>query len=203
MTHDGYFDAFVAARYDADHGGIDPSAAVQVLAELAGASPALEFAIGTARVALPLSATGVEVQGIELSQAMVAQMRAKPGAEQIRVVIGDMATTRVEGTFGLVFLVFNTINNLTTQEAQVACFENAARHLAPGGHFVIEVQVPPLQRLPEGEALLAFAAIGAHMGTDEIDVVTQTSPAIICGARQVRPEHSQSPCGVFGRPSLI
>jgi len=173
MPNDDYFDAPVAARYDADHGGADPSAAVQVLAELAGNAPALEFAIGTGRVALPLHAKGVEVHGIELSDAMVAQMRAKPGAEHISVIIGDMATTWVEATFGLVFLVFNTINNLTTQEAQVACFQNAARHLEPGGHFVIEVQVPPLQRLPEGETLLAFATGGAHMGTDEIDVVTQ------------------------------
>jgi SAM-dependent methyltransferase len=104
---------------------------------------------------------------------MVAQMRAKPGADHIPVTIGDMATTRVEGAFGLVFLVFNTINNLTTQEAQLACFQNAARHLSPGGHFVIEVQVPPIQRLPEGETLLAFACDDTHLGTDEIDLVSQ------------------------------
>lgn len=173
MTHDGYFDAPVAARYDTDHSGADTSEAVQVLAELSGAAPALEFAIGTGRVALPLSAKSVEVHGIELSEAMVDQMRAKPGAEKIPVTIGDMAITRVEGTFGLVFLVFNTINNLTTQEAQIACFQNAERHLTPGGHFVIEVQVPPIQCLPEGETLLAFAADGQHFGTDEIDVVSQ------------------------------
>ncbi|MEO1397965.1 MAG: class I SAM-dependent methyltransferase [Pseudomonadota bacterium] len=173
MTHDGYFDASVAVRYDADHSADDPAEAVRVLAELAGAAPALEFAIGTGRVALPLHSKGVEVHGIELSEAMVNQMRAKPGAKHIPVAIGDMTTTRVEGTFGLVFLVFNTINNLTTQEAQVACFKNAARHLEPGGHFVIQVQVPPLQRLPEGETLLAFAAGEQHFGTDEIEVVTQ------------------------------
>ncbi|MEM1266309.1 MAG: class I SAM-dependent methyltransferase [Pseudomonadota bacterium] len=173
MDQDGYFDADTAARYDADHGGADPSDAVRVLAEFAAKGKALEFAIGTGRVALPLSAMGVAVQGIELSEAMVAQMQVKPGAERIPVTIGDMTTTRLEISFDLVFLVFNTINNLTTQEAQVACFQNAARHLAPGGHFFIEVQVPPIQRLPEGETLLAFARDDTHFGTDEIDVVSQ------------------------------
>lgn len=173
MTSDGFFDAAIAADYDTDHAASDPSQAVEVLAELAGRASVLEFAIGTGRVALPLSARGVEVHGIELSTAMVAAMRAKPGGQHIPVTIGDMATTQVEGAFGLVFLVFNTINNLTTQEAQVACFQNAARHLSPGGHFVVEVQVPPIQRLPEGETLLAFACDETHMGTDEIDVTTQ------------------------------
>ena len=174
MTSDGFFDAMIAADYDTDHAAADPSQAVQVLAELAGGNPVLEFAIGTGRVALPLAAQGVAVHGIELSQAMVARMRAKPGAEGIAVTIGDMATTQVDRAFGLVFLVFNTINNLTTQAAQVACFQNAARHLRPGGHFVIEVQVPPIQRLPEGERLLAFDCGPGHMGTDEIDVTTQS-----------------------------
>jgi len=173
MPSDGYFDAAIAADYDTDHAAADPSPAVQVLAELAGGNPVLEFAIGTGRVALPLSARGVEVYGIELSTAMVVEMRAKPGGQHIPVTIGDMATAQVDGGFGLVFLVFNTINNLTTQEAQVACFQNAARHLTPGGHFVIEVQVPPIQRLPEGVRLLAFDCNAGHMGTDEIDVTTQ------------------------------
>jgi len=173
MTSDGYFDATIAADYDMDHAASDPSQAVEVLAQLAGGASVLEFAIGTGRVALPLAARGVEVHGIELSTAMVAAMRAKPGGQQIPVTIGDMATTQVEGAFGLVFLVFNTINNLTTQEAQVACFLNAARHLSPGGQFVVEVQIPPIQRLPEGERLLAFACDAGHMGTDEIDVTTQ------------------------------
>lgn len=173
MTSDGHFDAGVAATYDADHDGADPSPAVEVLKELSNGAPVLEFAIGTGRVALPLSECGVEVHGIELSTAMVAEMRAKPGGQHIPVTIGDMATTQVEGAFGLVFLVFNTINNLTTQEAQVACFQNAARHLCAGGRFVVEVQIPPIQRLPEGERLLAFARDAEHMGTDEIDVTTQ------------------------------
>lgn len=173
MTSDGFFDATIAADYDMDHAAADPSQVVEVMAEMADGAPVLEFAIGTGRVALPLSARGVEVHGIELSTAMVAEMRAKPGGQDIRVTIGDMATTQVEGAFGLVFLVFNTINNLTTQEAQVACFQNAARHLSPGGHFVVEVQIPPIQRLPEGERLLAFDCNPGHMGTDEIDVSTQ------------------------------
>jgi SAM-dependent methyltransferase len=173
MTSDGFFDATIAADYDMDHAASDPSPAVAVLVELAGDAPVLEFAIGTGRVALPLAARGVDVHGIELSTAMVAEMRAKPGGQDIPVTIGDMATAQVEGAFGLVFLVFNTINNLTTQEAQVACFRNAAQHLIPGGHFVVEVQIPPIQRLPEGERLLAFTCDETHLGTDEIDVTTQ------------------------------
>ena len=149
---DGYFDAAVAARYDddpnADEAAVAPVAAR--LAELAGDRPALEFAIGTGRIALPLAARGVAVSGIELSRAMVAKLRDKPGGAELPVVIGDMTTARVEGAFGLVFLVYNTINNLLTQEDQVACFENAARHLGPGGRFVIEVLVPPLRKLPPG-----------------------------------------------------
>ncbi len=134
MTSDGFFDASIAADYDMDHAGSDPSQAVEVLAKLAGRASVLEFAIGTGRVALPLAARGVEVHGIELSTAMVAEMRAKPGGQHLPVTLGDMATTRVEGAFGLVFLVFNTIHNLTTQEAQVACFQNMAEdHLGGGG----------------------------------------------------------------------
>ena len=173
MTSDGFFDATIAVDYDTDHAAADPSQVVEVMAEMADGAPVLEFAIGTGRVALPLSARGVEVHGIELSTAMVAEMRAKPGGQDIRVTIGDMATAQVEGAFGLVFLVFNTINNLTTQEAQVACFRNAAQHLIPGGHFVVEVQIPPIQRLPEGERLLAFDCSAGHIGTDEIDVTSQ------------------------------
>src|SRR6476646_6926485 len=115
---------------------------VDVLAGLAGGGRALEFAIGTGRIALPLAARGIPVTGIDLSRAMVARLRAKPGGAEIPVTIGDIATTRVEGSFRLVFLVFNTIMNLTSQEAQVACFENAAAHLEPGGCFVIEVAIP-------------------------------------------------------------
>lgn len=176
MHEDGYFGAKVAATYDddvaaSDQDSIEP--AVDLLFELANRGRALEFAIGTGRIALPLSRRGVPVDGIELSRAMVARLRAKEGGGEIRVSIGDMATTHVAGQFSLVCLVFNTINNLTTQEAQIACFQNAAAHLEPGGCFLIEVSVPPLQRLPRGETLLAFARTATHWGVDEYDVVTQ------------------------------
>lgn len=175
MDEDGYFGDAVAARYDVVHGArgqLDET--IAVLADLAGAGRALEFAIGTGRIGLPLSRAGVPVAGIEMSRAMVSEMRRKPGAERIEVAIGDMAKVRVDGAFSLVYLVYNTIDNLTTQDAQVACFQNAAQHLAPGGSFVVETLVPPLQRLPEGETLLAFARDDTHWGIDEFDVVTQT-----------------------------
>ncbi len=172
-----HFGGDVAARYDDDVAALfDPEvvgATVDVLAELADGGSALELAIGTGRIALPLAARGVPVTGIELSDAMVAQLRSKPGGDGIDVTIGDMATTSVEGTFGLVYLVFNTIGNLTTQDEQVACFANAAAHLAPGGCFVIEVFVPELRRLPPGERLVAFESTRGHVGVDEYDVVEQ------------------------------
>ncbi len=151
---DGYFGDSVAASYDEDEaemfrpGAVDP--AVGVLAELAGDGRALELGIGTGRIALPLARRGVPVQGIELSRAMVARLRAKPGGDAIGVTIGDFATARADGTFAVAYLVFNTIMNLTTQEAQVACFGNVAAHLDPGGCFVIEVMVPDLRRLRPG-----------------------------------------------------
>ena len=143
---DGYFDERVAARYDEsaadmfDPAVVDP--VVDFLVELAGSGRALELGIGTGRIALPLAQRGVPVHGIDLSKAMVARLRAKPGGEDIGVTIGDFATTTVDGTFSLAYLVFNTIMNLTTQAAQVACFRNVAAHLEPGGCFVIEVRVP-------------------------------------------------------------
>jgi SAM-dependent methyltransferase len=146
---------------------------VAVLARLAGSDPALEFAIGTGRVALPLAARGVQVSGIELSEAMVAQLRAKPGGAEIPVVIGDMASARVSGSFGLVYLVFNTIGNLITQEQQIACFANAAAHLRPGGCFLVEVGVPDLRRLPPGERHVVFCADDGRWGIDEYDTATQ------------------------------
>src|SRR5918992_1057821 len=154
---DGYFDERVAARYDETSADMfDPAVVEPVadfLAELAGGGSALELGIGTGRIALPLAARGVPVHGIELSRAMVAQLRAKPGGEKIGVTIGDFATTTVDGEFAVAYLVFNTIMNLTTQDAQVSCFRNVAAHLDPGGFFVIEVGVPDLQRLPPGETL--------------------------------------------------
>ena len=177
MHDDGYFDERVAASYDEssaemfDPGVVDP--VVDLLVELAGSGRALELGIGTGRIALPLAQRGVPVHGIELSQAMVARLRAKPGGEAIGVTIGDFATTTVEGAFALAYLVFNTISNLTTQAAQVACFSNVAAHLEPGGCFVIEVGVPGLQRLPPGETLRAFHVSENRWGLDEYDVVKQ------------------------------
>jgi SAM-dependent methyltransferase len=173
------FDERAAARYDASDGDeFDPrviDATASFLADLAGDGRALELAIGTGRVALPLSARGVRVSGIDLSPFMVEQLRAKPGADAIDVVVGDMCTARVEGSFSLVYLVFNTICNLTAQDEQVDCFRNAAAHLEPGGCFVIEVGVPDLQRLPPGETVRAFCVEPAHLGFDEYhDLVAQT-----------------------------
>jgi SAM-dependent methyltransferase len=144
---------------------------VDVLADLAGTGRALEFAIGTGRVGLALAARGVPVAGIELSPHMIAQLRAKPGAGAVEVVEGDMATTRVAGEFSLVYLVFNTISNLVEQDEQVACFVNAARHLAPGGRFLVEVFVPELQRLPPGEDARPFDVSPEHLGFDTYDLV--------------------------------
>jgi SAM-dependent methyltransferase len=174
---DGYFGEPVAASYDDPSDrmfqpeAIDP--AVSMLAELAGSGRALELAIGTGRIGLPLSQRGVPVHGIELSRAMAARLRAKPGGEAIAVTIGDMTTTRVDGTFTVVYLVFNTINNLTTQEAQVACFRNVAEHLDPGGCFVIETAVPPLRRLPPGQDILGYRAGPAGIVSYSHDHATQ------------------------------
>jgi len=174
---DGYFDERVAARYDDDAAALsDPEALDPVtdfLTDLAGSGRALELGIGTGRIALPLAQRGVQVHGIDLSEAMVAKLRAKPGGGDIDVTIGDFATTKIEGSFSLAYLVFNTIMNLTTQEAQVACFRNVGAHLQPGGCFVIEVAVPQLQRLPPGETIRAFQASDTYWGFDEYDVAAQ------------------------------
>ena len=158
----GFFGERVAAAYDERSAGMfDPAVvgpAVDRLAELAGDGAALEFAIGTGRIALPLAERGVRVAGIDNSEAMIARLRDKPGAERIDAVVGDMAATRVDGEFSLVYLVFNTIFNLVTQDGQVACFENAAAHLRSGGRFVIEARVPELQRLPLGQTVLPWRA---------------------------------------------
>jgi len=174
---DGYFDESVAARYDESESEMfDPAViepAVDLLEELAGGGRALEFAIGTGRIAVPLARRGVPVHGIDMSTAMVARLRDKPGAEDFAVTIGDVASTAVDGSFALVYLVFNTIGNLTSQPAQAAVFRNAAAHLQPGGRFVIEVGVPDLRRLPPGERFVAFDVSEGHWGIDEYDVATQ------------------------------
>jgi SAM-dependent methyltransferase len=173
-----HFGEDVADRYDQSVGPMFDAEVVgrtvDVLAELAGDGAALELAIGTGRVALPLAARGVPVSGIDLSTAMVERLRAKDGAQRIEVTIGDIATTRVGGSFRLVYLVFNTIGNLTTQDQQVACFANAAAHLEPGGCFVIEVGVPDLRRLPPGEDARVFSHAPGYVGYDRYtDLVAQ------------------------------
>lgn len=191
-----HFAGEVAERYDATLGHmnmpeeLDPT--VDVLSELAGDGAALEFAIGTGRVALPLAARGVSVTGIELSPAMVEQLRAKPGGDAIDVTIGDMTNTEVDGTFRLMYLVYNTIGNVETQERQVACFANAAAHLGPGGWFVIEVTVPDLRRLVPGHDAVVFSHAPGYVGYDRyVDLVAQQAVshhfvADDSGAREVR-----------------
>jgi len=172
-----YFDERIAKSYEAKWPEIfEPAvvdATVSFLADLAGSGAALELGVGTGRIALPLSRRGVRVHGIELSPAMVAEMRTKLGADAIDVTIGDFATTRVEGSFELAYLVRNTITNLTTQDEQVQCFQNVAAHLQPGGGFVIEVYIPELQRLPPGETVHAFTVTPTHLGFEEYDLATQ------------------------------
>jgi SAM-dependent methyltransferase len=167
-----WFAGEVAARYDAETAEMPVVPVVDFLLPLAGGG-ALELAIGTGRIAVPLAERGVHVAGIDLSPDMVAELRKKPGGDAIPVAIGDMTTTRVEGTFSLAYVVYNSIFNLRTQERQVACFENVSRHLGPGGAFVVEIMVPELQRLPLGDRFLLFDAAPDHVGFDEYDLVTQ------------------------------
>ena len=179
---DGWFPESVAQSYDAPGGVNAPdvvAAAADVLEDLAGGGPALELAIGTGRVAAPLAARGVPVCGVELSRAMAARIASKPGGEAVEVTIGDMASTRVPGAFSLVYLVFNTISNVTTQDGQVDVFVNAAAHLRPGGLFLIEVGIPDLRRLPPGQDTVPFAVApddqgGGYVGFDQYDLATQT-----------------------------
>jgi SAM-dependent methyltransferase len=174
---DGYFGETVAATYDDsspemfDPAVVEP--AVELLAGLAGGGRALELGVGTGRLALPLARRGVPVHGVDLSRAMVARLRAKPGGDAIGVTIGDFASVRVDGEFSIAYLVFNTIMNLTTQEAQVACFRNAAAHLAPGGCFVVEVGVPELRKLPPGQTAVPFHVSPTRWAFDVYDVATQ------------------------------
>jgi SAM-dependent methyltransferase len=172
-----YFAGRVAERYDETSAEtfapevVEP--VVDLLAELAGGGAAVELGIGTGRIALPLARRGVRVHGIDQSPDMVAQLRAKPGGEELPVTIGDFATTKVDGTFSLAYVVFNTIMNLGTQDAQVACFQNVAAHLEPHGLFVVEIMLPEVQRLPPGERFLPFDVGPEHLGFDEYDVTHQ------------------------------
>ena len=165
------FDEAIAARYDEDSAHMfRPEVlgpAVDFLAGLAGDGAALELAVGTGRIALPLCERGVPVHGIDISEPMIDRLRRKPGAERVGLTVGDIASTRVEGRFRLVYLVFNTLSNLTSQDEQVACFRNAAAHLEPGGCFVVELGVPDLRRLPPGERVRAFHLGPTRLGFDE------------------------------------
>lgn len=177
MRQEDIWDQDAAQRYDTPGTGmfapqvLDPT--VDRLVELAGGGQALEFAIGTGRVAIPLAQRGVPVTGIELSRPMIEQLRTKVEEATIPVVIGDMATTRASGECTLVYLVYNTISNLLTQSEQVACFRNAARHLTPGGRFVIELWVPELRKLPPGQQATVFASEPGYIGLDTYDVLRQ------------------------------
>ena len=194
---DGYFGESVAAAYD------DPAdemfqpdvvaATADFLAELAGDGRALELAIGTGRIALPLAQRGVPVHGIDMSRAMVARLRGKPGGDAIGVTIGDFATARAEGTFRLAYLVYNTICNLTTQAAQVACFRNVAAHLEPGGCFVIEVAVPELRKLPPGQNVVPFRVSPADWAFDIYDVATQAMSSNYVTVAEGRGEYRSIP----------
>lgn len=175
---DQHLDPQVAADYDASvddrfsPDAVDP--AVAFLAELAGDGTAVEFAIGTGRIALPLSASGVEVVGLDVSGPMLAELRAKDGADRITSTVADMTETRLCSDASLVYLVFNTIGNLRSQQQQVACFRNAAAHLRSGGRFVVENGVPQLRRLPVGESIVPFDVSAQHLGFDEYcDLVDQ------------------------------
>lgn len=194
---DGYFGERVAATYDDPSSEMfDPAVievTVDVLAGLAGSGRALEFAIGTGRIALPLAARGVQVHGIDMSRAMVARLRAKPGGDAIGVTFGDFATTQVPGPFSVVYLVFNTIMNLTTQAAQVACFGNAAAHLEPGGCFVIEVGIPDLRRLPPGQDAVPFQVSPTRWAFDRYDVATQAMSSNYVTVEDGRGEYRSIP----------
>jgi SAM-dependent methyltransferase len=174
---DDSFAGRVAERYDETSSEmfapevVEP--AVELLAGLADGGAALELGIGTGRVALPLARRGVEVHGIDLSPDMVAKLREKPGGDAIPVTIGDFGTTRAEGSFALAYVVWNSMMNLRTQDAQAACVRNAAAHLGPEGCFVVEIMLPELQRLPPGSTFLPFDVGPEHLGFDEYDLVEQ------------------------------
>ena len=177
IDEDGHFGEDVASEYDdfpepmVD--GTPVEDAVAVLADLARGGRVLELAIGTGRVAVPLAALGVDLAGIELSRAMLRRLQAKPLGKSIAVAVGDMTSVRAPGPFSLVYLVFNTIENVTTQTGQVAVFRNAAAHLAPGGKFLIECNVPELRKLPIGATTVVFDMSETHIGIDEYDVANQ------------------------------
>jgi SAM-dependent methyltransferase len=175
--HQEIWNAETAARYDTPGTGMFAADVLQPtvdrLTELAAGGRALEFAIGTGRVAIPLAERGVPVTGIELSQPMIDRLRTKADDAAIPVIAGDMATARAPGEYTLAYLVYNTISNLLTQSGQVACFRNAARHLTPGGRFVIELWVPELRKLPPGQQAVVWQTDPGYIGLDTYDVLHQ------------------------------
>ena len=177
MQQEQIWDVDTARRYDTPGSGMFApevlTPTVAFLAELADGGRALEFAVGTGRVAVPLAGRGVPVTGIELSLPMIDRLRSKADEKTIPVVVGDMATAVAPGEYALVYLVYNTISNLLTQAEQVACFRNAARHLTPGGRFVIELGVPDLRTLPPGQQGALFDVQSGYIGLDTYDVVRQ------------------------------
>jgi hypothetical protein len=180
QTPDQHLDPAIAAAYDVGVAErftpevVGP--AVALLAELAGDGPAVEFAVGTGRIALPLAATGTTLYGIDLSEPMLAELQKKDGADRVALTMGDMTATQVCADASLVYLVFNTITNLRTQAQQVECFRNAAAHLAPGGAFVVENSVPKIHQLSAGETIRPFDVSANHLGFDEyVDLVNQIS----------------------------
>ena len=177
LVAETHFDEWIAGHYATLWPGLFDPAVVEptldFLAELAGTGAALEFGIGTGRVALPLNRRGVPVHGIELSAPMLTQLQAQEGASNVGVTLGDFATTTLDRTFSLVYLLRNTITNLTSQDEQIECFRNAARHLQPGGAFVIENYVPELRRIPPGQTTHVFTATPTHVGVDEYDFLNQ------------------------------
>jgi SAM-dependent methyltransferase len=176
VTESG-FDEWIAQRYETlwpelfDEALI--AATVSTLVDLADTGPALEFGVGTGRIALPLSRAGVEVHGIELSPSMVARLRAQPGGSSVQFTIGDFATETVGEKFRLVYLLRNTITNPTTQAGQIDAFRNAARHLRAGGYFLIENYVPALRLLPPGQTTRVFTATATHLGYEDYDLAAQ------------------------------
>ncbi len=196
MPSDGYFNEIVASTYDYDVDSFNPEAVdpvVNFLAELANGGSALEFGIGTGRIALPLAIKGVEVHGIDISNAMLTKLAQKTGGDRIPVTQGDFATTLCGKSFSLVYLIFNTIMNLKTQDEQVKCFQNAASHLNPGGNFVIEVMVPALQLIPFGEKNYVFDLCDDHWGVDTYDVVSQSLESHHVRVRNQKLEMSSIP----------
>ena len=194
---DGYFGERIAASYDEssaemfERDVVQP--AVDLLADLAGSGRALEFGVGTGRIALALAQRGIPVHGIDLSRAMVARLRAKPGGDAIGVTIGDFASTTVDGTFSVAYLVFNTIMNLTTQADQVACFRNVAAHLEPSGCFVIEVAIPDLRLLPPGQTAVPFHVSPTRWAFDVYDVATQAMSSNYVEVVEGRGEYTTIP----------